>query len=115
MSFHPNDVRRRGIAANVIVSGALVFLGAGFFRTQVLEHAEYKLQSETNRLREVPLPAPRGVIVDAHPRTRQLTGGDPVPEGLGSAGLTMVVRACAAGNEPEPVSEWGQRPEGVGR
>jgi penicillin-binding protein 2 len=64
MSFHPNDVRRRGIAANVIVSVVLVFLGAGFFRTQVLEHAEYKLQSETNRLREVPLPAPRGVIYD---------------------------------------------------
>ena len=36
MSFHPNDIRRRGIAANVIVAGALVFLGAGFFRTQVL-------------------------------------------------------------------------------
>src|SRR5699024_924349 len=47
----------------------------------------------------------RGVIVDAHPRTRQLTGGDPVPEGLGSAGLTMVVRACTAGNEPEPIVE----------
>lgn len=64
MSFHPNDVRRRGIAANVIVAVVLVFLGAGFFRTQVLEHAEYRLQSETNRLREVPLPAPRGVIYD---------------------------------------------------
>ena len=64
MSFHPNDIRRRGIAANVIISVVLVFLGAGFFRTQVLEHAEYRLQSETNRLREVPLPAPRGVIYD---------------------------------------------------
>ena len=64
MSFHPNDVRRRGIAASVMVSVVLVFLGAGFFRTQVLEHAEYRLQSETNRLREVPLPAPRGVIYD---------------------------------------------------
>ena len=64
MSFHPNDVRRRGIAANVIVAGVLVLLGAGFFRTQVLEHDEYRLQSETNRLREVPLPAPRGVIYD---------------------------------------------------
>ena len=64
MSFHPNDVRRRGIAASAIVSAVLVFLGAGFFRTQVLEHAEYRLQSETNRLREVPLPAPRGVIYD---------------------------------------------------
>src|SRR5699024_5085292 len=57
----------------------------------------------------------RGVIVDAHPRTRQLPGGDPVPEGLGSAGLTMVVRACTAGNEPEPIVEWDQGPEGVGR
>src|SRR5699024_3280237 len=56
----------------------------------------------------------RGVVVDGRPRARQLTGGDPVPEGLGSAGLTVIVRAGAAGNEPEPVSEWGQRPEGVG-
>jgi penicillin-binding protein 2 len=64
MSFHPNDIRRRGIAANIIVAGVLVFLSAGFFRTQVLQHAKYKLQSETNRLRELPLPAPRGVIYD---------------------------------------------------
>jgi penicillin-binding protein 2 len=64
MSFHPNDVRRRGIAANAIVSLVLLFLGAGFFRTHVLQHAKYKLQSETNRLRELPLPAPRGVIYD---------------------------------------------------
>jgi penicillin-binding protein 2 len=64
MSFHPNDIRRRGIAASVMVSVAILFLSAGFFRTQVLEHAEYRLQSETNRLREVPLPAPRGVIYD---------------------------------------------------
>ena len=64
MSFHPNDIRRRGIAANIIVAGVLLFLSAGFFRTQVLQHAKYKLQSETNRLRELPLPAPRGVIYD---------------------------------------------------
>jgi penicillin-binding protein 2 len=64
VSFHPNDVRRRGIAANVIVSLVLFGLATGFFRTQVLQHAKYALQSETNRLREVPLPAPRGVIYD---------------------------------------------------
>ena len=64
MSFHPNDVRRRGIAANIIVSVVLFGLATGFFRTQVLQHAKYALQSETNRLREVPLPAPRGVIYD---------------------------------------------------
>jgi penicillin-binding protein 2 len=64
MSFHPNDIRRRGRAANVMVAGVLVFLGAGFFRSQVVQHQKYSLQSETNRLREIPLPAPRGVIYD---------------------------------------------------
>jgi len=64
MSFHPNDIRRRGIAANIIIAGVLMLLGGGFFRTQVLQHAKYQLQSETNRLRELPLPAPRGVIYD---------------------------------------------------
>jgi penicillin-binding protein 2 len=64
MSFHPNDIRRRGIAANVLVSGLMFFLTAGFFRSQVLQHQKYTLQAETNRLREIPLPAPRGVIYD---------------------------------------------------
>ncbi|PYO91517.1 MAG: penicillin-binding protein 2, partial [Gemmatimonadetes bacterium] len=35
-----------------------------FFRTQILGHGKYQLQSETNRLRPIPLPAPRGVIYD---------------------------------------------------
>jgi penicillin-binding protein 2 len=64
MSFHPNDIRRRGIAANVMVAGMLFFLTAGFFRSQVVQHQKYTLQAETNRLREIPLPAPRGVIYD---------------------------------------------------
>ena len=64
MSFHPNDIQRRGRAANVMVAGVLLFLTVGFFRSQVLDHRKYALQSETNRLRELPLPAPRGVIYD---------------------------------------------------
>jgi penicillin-binding protein 2 len=64
MSFHPNDIQRRGRAANAMVAGVLLFLTVGFFRSQVLQHAKYALQSETNRLRELPLPAPRGVIYD---------------------------------------------------
>ena len=35
-----------------------------FFRAQVIEHAEFALQSDDNRLNEVPLPAPRGMILD---------------------------------------------------
>jgi penicillin-binding protein 2 len=64
MSFHPNDIVKRGRAASLIVTGVLVFLLGGFFRSQVLNHAKYDLQSKTNRLRELPLPAPRGVIFD---------------------------------------------------
>jgi penicillin-binding protein 2 len=64
MSFHPNDVAKRGRAANMIVAGLMLFLLSGFFRSQILNYQKYALQSETNRLRELPLPAPRGVIYD---------------------------------------------------
>src|SRR6267143_168912 len=39
-----------------------------FFRVQILGHGKYHLQSETNRLRPIPLPAPRGVIYDRNGR-----------------------------------------------
>jgi penicillin-binding protein 2 len=64
MSFHPNDLRRRGRVANALVVSLIVFLTSGFFRSQVLQHQKYTLRAETNRLRELPLPAPRGVIYD---------------------------------------------------
>ena len=64
MSFHPNDVQRRGRIASGVLFAVFLFLAGSFFRAQVLQHAQYVLQSEENRLREVPLPAPRGVIYD---------------------------------------------------
>src|SRR3954466_1631215 len=64
MSFHPNEVQRRARTASGLLVGAFVLLVSAFFRTQVLRNAEYVLQSEQNRLREVPLPAPRGTIFD---------------------------------------------------
>lgn len=64
MSFHPNDVVRRGRVASVIVSGVLVFLLGAFFRAQIIKNDVYKLQSEENRLRQIPTAAPRGKILD---------------------------------------------------
>lgn len=64
MSFHPNDIIRRGRAASVIACGVLVFLLSAFFRTQVLKNRDLLLQSESNRLRQIPMPAPRGIIYD---------------------------------------------------
>ncbi len=64
MNFHPNDVQRRARAASGILFLAVVFLVGSFFRAQVLQHSQYALASEKNRLREVPIPAPRGQIYD---------------------------------------------------
>jgi penicillin-binding protein 2 len=64
VSFHPNDVARRARFASIGLMGAFLVLLGAFFKTQVLQNAQYVLQSESNRLREVPLPAPRGIIYD---------------------------------------------------
>ena len=64
MSFHPNDVARRARAATVISLVLMVLLLGAFFRTQILNKQQWVLQSEENRLREVPIAAPRGIIYD---------------------------------------------------
>ena len=64
MNFHPNDVQRRARVASGILFLTIVFLTGSFFRAQILQHSQYALASEKNRLREVPIPAPRGQIYD---------------------------------------------------
>lgn len=66
MSLHPNDIQRRGRLASWLVTLSLLLVASGFFRAQVLESASYQLSSEKNRLREVPIPAARGIIYDRH-------------------------------------------------
>jgi penicillin-binding protein 2 len=64
MNFHPNDVQRRARVASGLLFLTIVWLIGSFFRAQVLQHSQYALASEKNRLREVPIPAPRGQIYD---------------------------------------------------
>ena len=64
MSFHPNDIARRAGISKVALCVGFVLLVGAFFRTQVIEHDKYVMQSEENRLRPIPLPAPRGIIYD---------------------------------------------------
>ena len=64
MSLHPNALQRRGRSAGILTALALGVLLSAFFRAQVIEYAEFALQSDDNRLNEVPLPAPRGMILD---------------------------------------------------
>jgi penicillin-binding protein 2 len=46
----------------------MAVLGYAFFRVQVLGSTEYKLQAESNRMRALPIPAPRGTIFDRNGR-----------------------------------------------
>lgn len=64
MSFHPNDIARRARASSMAIMIGFVILVGAFFRTQVIQHRQYVMQSEENRLRPIPLPAPRGIIYD---------------------------------------------------
>ena len=84
MTFHPNAVQQRARIASALLFFTFLFLAGSFFRTQVLQGARYQLASETNRLRELPLPAPRGVIYD---RT-----GKVIAENLPGYAISVLVR-----------------------
>ena len=57
-------LRGRTAQAQLVLGIVFVLLLGAFFRAQVLEVKDYRLQSEKNRLRQVPLLAPRGAILD---------------------------------------------------
>jgi penicillin-binding protein 2 len=66
MSFHPNDVARRARMSSLALVLGFLFLVGAFFKTQVIQNKQYVMQSQENRLRPIPLPAPRGIIYDRH-------------------------------------------------
>ena len=66
MSFHPNDVARRARWSSMALMLGFVLLVGAFFKTQVIQNRQYVMQSQENRLRPIPLPAPRGIIYDRH-------------------------------------------------
>ena len=68
MSYHPNDVSRRATVARVLLAAGFLALTSAFFRAQVVRNKEYLAQAEQNRFREVPLAAPRGIILDRNRR-----------------------------------------------
>src|SRR5918992_571261 len=66
--FDSYRVRERAETARWVLVAAFLLLGGAFFRTQVIQHERFQLQAETNRLRPIPLTAPRGAIHDRHGR-----------------------------------------------
>ena len=64
--FHSHRLERRATQARAVLAVAFVVLLGAFFRAQVVEHERFRLRAESNRLRELPLAAPRGALLDRH-------------------------------------------------
>ena len=62
----PHRLRERADRFRWVLVIAFLVLAGAFFRIQVLQYEKYRLRSETNRLRQIPLAAPRGALLDRH-------------------------------------------------
>lgn len=62
--FSPSALDARAGQARWVLRLAFLVLAGAFFNTQILEHERYRLRSEDNRLRAIPLTPPRGSILD---------------------------------------------------
>ncbi|MGH7582694.1 MAG: penicillin-binding protein 2 [Gemmatimonadales bacterium] len=58
------QVARRATQIQWVFIGAFSLLGAAFFKAQVIDHGVYRSESARNRLKPIPLEAPRGYIFD---------------------------------------------------
>ncbi|MDH3223474.1 MAG: penicillin-binding transpeptidase domain-containing protein, partial [Gemmatimonadota bacterium] len=66
--YAPTVARRKAVRARFLVSVVLGILLVSLFRAQVLRSQDWALQSESNRLRSLVEPAPRGIIRDRQGR-----------------------------------------------
>jgi penicillin-binding protein 2 len=62
--FQPNRRERRAMMALFTIAMVITILLTAFFHTQVLAGERFMVRAEENRLRPVPIPAPRGTIYD---------------------------------------------------
>jgi len=62
--FQPDTRQRRSLGAIFAVTFIIATLLTAFFHTQVVAGEQYAQRSEENRLRGIPIPAPRGTILD---------------------------------------------------
>ena len=69
MSLHlPHERQRRALGAYVVLGLVMMTLTVSFFRIQVLSSSTWMLRANANRIRQLPIPTPRGVIYDRQGR-----------------------------------------------
>lgn len=64
--FQPDARQRRSLGAVAAITFIIAVLLTAFFHTQVIAGEQYAVRSEENRLRGIPIPAPRGTILDRY-------------------------------------------------
>ena len=65
MSLHlPHERRRRALGAYIVLGLFMATLVVAFFRIQVVGSSAWELRADGNRIRQLPIPAPRGIIFD---------------------------------------------------
>lgn len=62
--FQADTRQRRTLGAMFAITFIIATLLTAFFHTQVVAGEQYEKRSEENRLRGIPIPAPRGTILD---------------------------------------------------
>src|SRR5688500_18243316 len=65
----PDDRRSLTLRLGVVqylVAVVFAVLAVGFWIFQIAQHEKFREMAENNRLRKLPLPAPRGVLLDRH-------------------------------------------------
>ena len=65
---HRDDLVTRIRVLTALITGLIALIAAGFWYVQLVRGDEYRLLAEENRLRKLPLQAPRGLIYDRHGR-----------------------------------------------
>jgi len=62
--YLPHQRQRRAVGAYLVLGLFMATLGIAFFRIQVLRSSTWELRAESNRIRQIPIPVPRGIIYD---------------------------------------------------
>jgi penicillin-binding protein 2 len=65
---HRDDLVARIRVLAALVTGLIAVIAAGFWYVQLVRGDEYRQLAEENRLRKLPIKAPRGLIYDRHGR-----------------------------------------------
>ena len=63
-----DQFRRRALVGFIGIALAIVGLALGYFRLQVVQHTEYRLRAEANRIKPRPVVPARGLIYDRNGR-----------------------------------------------